>query len=153
MCACRSTRLTAGCTCTSATDGQGFNPEAVGAGHHGLLGMRYRIESLGGTLQLLSAPGRGTLVLARLPRVEPEPEPELPPATVPRRARRTHSLLKSGLPAVLRADSAQADMWGPCLRPDSRPARCAECRPTAATQPGEGHAFPEVHARTVSRPK
>ena len=49
-------------------DGQGFNPETVGAGHHGLLGMRYRIESLGGTLQLLSAPGRGTLVLARLPR-------------------------------------------------------------------------------------
>lgn len=52
-------------------DGQGFNPEAVGAGHHGLLGMRYRIESLGGTLQLLSAPGRGTLVLARLPRRAP----------------------------------------------------------------------------------
>ena len=64
-------------------DGQGFNPDTVGAGHHGLLGMRYRIESLGGTLQLLSVPGRGTLVLARLPSVEPEPEPELPPATVP----------------------------------------------------------------------
>lgn len=63
-------------------DGQGFNPDAVGAGHHGLLGMRYRIESLGGTLQLLSAPGRGTLVLARLPlRADPEPEP--PPATTP----------------------------------------------------------------------
>ncbi|MBW8845186.1 MAG: CHASE3 domain-containing protein [Burkholderiales bacterium] len=61
-------------------DGQGFNPEAVGAGHHGLLGMRYRIESLGGTLQLLSAPGRGTLVLARLPR-RPEPEPQDPPPT------------------------------------------------------------------------
>ena len=61
-------------------DGQGFNPEAVGAGHHGLLGMRYRIESLGGTLQLLSAPGRGTLVLARLPRrPAPEPEPAAPP--------------------------------------------------------------------------
>ena len=60
-------------------DGQGFNPDAVGAGHHGLLGMRYRIESLGGTLQLLSAPGRGTLVLARLPR-RPEPEPEEAPA-------------------------------------------------------------------------
>lgn len=59
-------------------DGQGFDPEAVGAGHHGLLGMRYRIESLGGTLQLLSTPGRGTVVLARLPRTEPEPEPELP---------------------------------------------------------------------------
>ena len=63
-------------------DGQGFNPEAVGAGHHGLLGMRYRIESLGGTLQLLSAPGRGTLVLARLPLRE-DPEPEAPPATAP----------------------------------------------------------------------
>ena len=45
--------------------------------------MRYRIESLGGTLQLLSAPGRGTLVLARLPLAEPEPEPELPPMTAP----------------------------------------------------------------------
>jgi signal transduction histidine kinase len=64
-------------------DGQGFNPDAVGAGHHGLLGMRYRIESLGGTLQLLSAPGRGTLVLARLPR-RPEPEPKSdPPVTAP----------------------------------------------------------------------
>jgi signal transduction histidine kinase len=62
-------------------DGQGFNPDAVGAGHHGLLGMRYRIESLGGTLQLLSAPGRGTLVLARLPRrAEIEPEPAAEPA-------------------------------------------------------------------------
>lgn len=60
-------------------DGQGFNPEAVGAGHHGLLGMRYRIESLGGTLQLLSAPGRGTLVLARLPR-RAAPEPADDPA-------------------------------------------------------------------------
>jgi signal transduction histidine kinase len=60
-------------------DGQGFNPDAVGAGHHGLLGMRYRIESLGGTLQLLSAPGRGTLVLARLPRRAPLPPVEPAP--------------------------------------------------------------------------
>ena len=59
-------------------DGQGFDPAQVGAGHHGLLGMRYRIESLGGTLQLLSAPGRGTLVLARLP-PRPEPDPDLEP--------------------------------------------------------------------------
>lgn len=63
-------------------DGQGFNPDAVGAGHHGLLGMRYRMESLGGTLQLLSAPGRGTLVLARLPLRE-DPEPEAPATTAP----------------------------------------------------------------------
>jgi len=59
-------------------DGQGFDPAQVGAGHHGLLGMRYRIESLGGTLQLLSAPGRGTLVLARLP-PRPEPDPDVDP--------------------------------------------------------------------------
>ena len=63
-------------------DGQGFDPDRVPPGHHGLLGMRYRIESLGGTLQLLSAPGRGTLVLARLPR-RPEPEPEPAPSTAP----------------------------------------------------------------------
>ena len=44
--------------------------------------MRYRIESLGGTLQLLSAPGRGTLVLARLPMRE-DPEPEPAPMTTP----------------------------------------------------------------------
>ena len=54
-------------------DGQGFDPAAVGAGHHGLLGMRYRMESLGGTLQLLSSPGLGTQVLAQLPRHVPSP--------------------------------------------------------------------------------
>lgn len=64
-------------------DGQGFNPDAVGAGHHGLLGMRYRIESLGGTLQLLSSPGRGTLVLARLPRRPDLQPPEDTPAAEP----------------------------------------------------------------------
>ncbi|MFG6415946.1 CHASE3 domain-containing protein [Roseateles sp. DC23W] len=64
-------------------DGQGFDPEAVGSGHHGLLGMRHRIESLGGTLQLLSAPGRGTLVLARLPRRASLDAPDSPgPATI-----------------------------------------------------------------------
>ncbi|MGQ3054879.1 MAG: CHASE3 domain-containing protein [Roseateles sp.] len=64
-------------------DGQGFNPDAVGTGHHGLLGMRYRIESLGGTLQLLSAQGRGTLVLARLPLLaEPGPQ-DAPTVTAP----------------------------------------------------------------------
>ncbi|MFK4708901.1 CHASE3 domain-containing protein [Roseateles asaccharophilus] len=64
-------------------DGQGFNPEAVGSGHHGLLGMRYRIESLGGTLQLLSAPGRGTLVLARLPRRSAPPSAPMPLPAAP----------------------------------------------------------------------
>lgn len=64
-------------------DGKGFDPEAVGAGHHGLLGMRYRIESLGGTLQLLSSPGRGTMVLARLPKAEPDQKQEPLSTTIP----------------------------------------------------------------------
>ncbi|MEK8046351.1 CHASE3 domain-containing protein [Ideonella margarita] len=48
-------------------DGQGFAPQRVPSGHHGLLGMRYRIEALGGVLQLTSALGQGTEVEARLP--------------------------------------------------------------------------------------
>ncbi|MCH7344603.1 CHASE3 domain-containing protein [Pelomonas sp. CA6] len=48
-------------------DGRGFDPAAVPPGHHGLLGMRYRMESLGGTLTLASAPGQGTRIEARLP--------------------------------------------------------------------------------------
>lgn len=56
-------------------DGRGFDPGGVPPGHHGLLGMRYRIESLGGSLELHSAPGAGTLVLARLP-TQPTPAPD-----------------------------------------------------------------------------
>jgi signal transduction histidine kinase len=36
-------------------------------GHLGLVGMRERVESLGGTFQVESAPGRGTKVMAQLP--------------------------------------------------------------------------------------
>jgi hypothetical protein len=36
-------------------NGRGFDPGGVPPGHHGLLGMRYRIESLGGQLELLGA--------------------------------------------------------------------------------------------------
>ena len=50
-------------------DGLGFDAAGVPAGHHGLLGMRYRMESLGGTLSLQSAPGQGTQIEARLPRI------------------------------------------------------------------------------------
>ncbi len=49
-------------------DGRGFELQKVGAGHHGLLGMRYRLEALGGRLDIESAPGQGTRLLARLPR-------------------------------------------------------------------------------------
>ena len=49
-------------------DGAGFDPDAAAAGtSHGLIGMRYRVESEGGTMQLISAIGRGTRIEALLP--------------------------------------------------------------------------------------
>jgi len=51
-----------------ADDGTGFDTGApAGDGHHGLANMRRRAESLGGGLQLESAPGRGTRIIATLP--------------------------------------------------------------------------------------
>jgi len=47
-------------------DGQGFDTAADSAGF-GLLGMRERIELLGGSMTIESAPGTGTAVTARLP--------------------------------------------------------------------------------------
>lgn len=49
-------------------DGCGFDPAAVRPGHHGLLGMRVRVESHAGNLALHSAPGQGTRIVAWLPR-------------------------------------------------------------------------------------
>ncbi len=51
-------------------DGSGFTPGAeagVVQGHFGLQGMRERIERLDGTLQIQSAPGKGTTLLAQVP--------------------------------------------------------------------------------------
>ena len=51
-------------------DGCGFDPGAVsrpGAAHYGIVGMRERIESLGGSFVLESAPGRGTAIEIVLP--------------------------------------------------------------------------------------
>jgi signal transduction histidine kinase/ligand-binding sensor domain-containing protein len=51
-------------------DGCGFVPETAsqpGAAHYGIVGMRERIESLGGTFVLESARGRGTTVEFTLP--------------------------------------------------------------------------------------
>ena len=48
--------------------GMGFDPQAtVADGHLGLAGMRERVEILGGTFSVQSAPGHGTLVRAALP--------------------------------------------------------------------------------------
>ncbi len=53
-------------------DGVGFDTEptmssATESGHFGLAGMRERAESIGGTLTVLSEPGRGAIVTATLP--------------------------------------------------------------------------------------
>ncbi|MES2952084.1 MAG: CHASE3 domain-containing protein [Pseudomonadota bacterium] len=48
-------------------DGIGFSANQVGSKAHGLLGMRFRVEAEGGTLELVSTPGQGTLVRAQLP--------------------------------------------------------------------------------------
>ena len=53
-----------------ADNGRGFDPAARPAGaqgHFGLDGMRERVERIGGTLDIQSAPGQGTTVTVRLP--------------------------------------------------------------------------------------
>lgn len=48
-------------------NGAGFDVLASRVARHGLAGMRHRVESFGGRLELDSAPGRGTRVTASLP--------------------------------------------------------------------------------------
>jgi signal transduction histidine kinase len=50
-------------------DGVGFEINKVDGTHHGLLGMQHRVEALGGKLVITSAPGNGTLILARIPNI------------------------------------------------------------------------------------
>ena len=47
-------------------EGRGFDTSSTGDGF-GLVGMRERVETLGGTLAIESAPGAGTTILAELP--------------------------------------------------------------------------------------
>ncbi|MFO0847224.1 MAG: PAS domain S-box protein [Gemmataceae bacterium] len=48
-------------------DGIGFDPDAPGRGRLGLVGMRERMALVGGGLDVESAPGGGTTVIARVP--------------------------------------------------------------------------------------
>jgi signal transduction histidine kinase len=48
-------------------DGAGFDPDAVPRGHLGLIGMRQRVELVGGELQVQSQHGEGTTVQASVP--------------------------------------------------------------------------------------
>jgi len=48
-------------------DGKGFDQAQARPSTHGLAGMRHRVEAAGGALAVLSSPGQGTRVSARLP--------------------------------------------------------------------------------------
>ncbi len=50
-------------------NGSGFtwNENLVDGGHLGLLGMRERVESLGGRFEVVSSPGQGTTIIALVP--------------------------------------------------------------------------------------
>lgn len=48
-------------------DGRGFEPEKVVAGHYGLRNMSERASKAGGTLEIHSAPGRGSKITVVLP--------------------------------------------------------------------------------------
>jgi signal transduction histidine kinase len=49
-------------------DGIGFDATAKTSSAYGLVGMRFRVEAEGGTLQILSAPGKGAHLRATLPK-------------------------------------------------------------------------------------
>jgi signal transduction histidine kinase len=49
-------------------DGVGFDAATLPRSAYGLRGMRFRVEAEGGTMNLVSAPGQGTLVQAKLPK-------------------------------------------------------------------------------------
>ncbi|MDP2164207.1 MAG: CHASE3 domain-containing protein [Hydrogenophaga sp.] len=52
-------------------DGVGFDTTTQPRSAYGLVGMRFRVEAEGGTLILVSAPGQGAMIRARLPQSTP----------------------------------------------------------------------------------
>ena len=61
-------------------DGCGFDVAQTApteAGHFGLLGMRERVNKIGGTIQINSEPGAGTAIAVTVPINQPHPETEL----------------------------------------------------------------------------
>lgn len=66
--ALRLTRHEGGLELEIEDDGVGFDPQRKVPGHYGLEGMRTRAAILGATLDIDSAPGRGTRVAVHLPK-------------------------------------------------------------------------------------
>lgn len=58
-----------------ADDGRGFQPDGQQGSGLGLVSMRERIQSLEGTLSVVSDPGRGTVIEARIPQTTPASRP------------------------------------------------------------------------------
>lgn len=51
-------------------NGNGFDLATLEPGQHGLAGMRFRVESLSGTMTLHSAPGEGVRIAVRFPKTQ-----------------------------------------------------------------------------------
>lgn len=51
-------------------NGNGFDLATLQPGQHGLAGMRFRVESLSGTMTLQSAPGEGVHIAVRFPKTQ-----------------------------------------------------------------------------------
>jgi signal transduction histidine kinase len=60
------TQINGSLTFEVTDDGDGFDPTTIGYGT-GLQGMADRLDALGGTLEIRSAPGEGTAVTGRVP--------------------------------------------------------------------------------------
>jgi signal transduction histidine kinase len=79
--------------------GRGFDPDSVGSTGFGLIVMRERVQLVGGTLDISSAPDKGTTIEARIPRLlavqtrqeSPVAPPEKGASAEPRRINRAAS--------------------------------------------------------------
>ena len=80
-------------------DGAGFDPQAMHASAHGLLGMRYRVEGAGGRMEINSRLGAGTQILALLP-LTPAALPPTADHDLPVRDAATPPLPPPGMPAA-----------------------------------------------------
>ncbi len=56
-------------------DGCGFDPTVVGAASRGIAGMRFRLESCAGSLEIQASRGHGTGIVARVPHAPPDSRP------------------------------------------------------------------------------
>ena len=79
-----------GARVTVKDNGVGFDATVPRLARHGLIGMRYRVEAEGGTMNLVTSPGSGTLIEAELPpatqRATAQPLLDAPVDAVPQAA-------------------------------------------------------------------